>query len=135
MPLISSMVVSLGRRVNNQRELALTSPGRQQTSQQNFFSAFGEVPGSAQAIEIDPAVLADPSLIAASSTAGAPPGTTRTRRWQRLRRLVINGSRRMAWSDQVRRIIRSPGVVTRTTHPVDEAAYDDLRRQRGRRTR
>ena len=121
---LDNLAFLLVEEVNNQHRagFSLSVGGNPPTDQQNFFSAFGGVPGSAQAIEIDPAVLADPSLIAASSTAGGSPGNNENA--LALAALeeaaIINGSRpHDFWSDQVRRIGDQVARARRDTDNYD----------------
>ncbi len=106
---LDGLAFSLVEAVNNQHRagFGLAVGGNPPTDQQNFFSALAGVPGAAQSIEIDPAVLADASLVAASSTANGSPGNNENALALAAieEATVINGSRpHDYWSDQVRRV-------------------------------
>ena len=106
---LDALAFSLVEAVNSQHRsgFGLAVGGNPPTDQQNFFSALAGVPGSAQSIEIDPAVLADVSLVAASSTdVGSPGNNENALALAGLEEAaIINGSRpHDYWSDQVRRV-------------------------------
>jgi flagellar hook-associated protein 1 FlgK len=106
---LNQLAFSLVSEVNNQHQagFSLAVGGNPPINAQNFFTSINVVNGAAQAIIVDPAMLADPSLIAASSTANGSPGNNENA--LALAALedatIINGSRpHDNWSDQVRQI-------------------------------
>jgi flagellar hook-associated protein 1 FlgK len=106
---LNQLAFSLVSEINNQHQagFSLAAGGNPPINAQNFFTAINAVGGAAQAITVNPALLANAGLIAASSTANGSPGNNENA--LAIAALedvaIINGSRpHDHWSDQVRQI-------------------------------
>jgi flagellar hook-associated protein 1 FlgK len=106
---LDQLAFSLSEAVNTQHRagFSLSVGGNPPTDQQNFFAPLVSAVGAAQALSLDAAILGDPRLLAASSSAGGSPGNNENA----LELAAIETTSLVAgsrphdfWSDQVRQI-------------------------------
>jgi flagellar hook-associated protein 1 FlgK len=106
---LDQLAFALSEAVNTKHRagFSLSVGGNPPTDQQNFFAPLANAVGAAQALRLDAGILADPRLLAASSTAGGSPGNNENA----LELAAIETSNLVAgsrphdfWSDQVRQV-------------------------------